>query len=137
MPPTAHSTPAKVSRAPLAGCGVCRLLALALLAPLAGCFSVRTQRADGTEVVHHFGYAREEHPVATGGVQVADFSSFGLRVDQGVHLGWWKAREERVPLDDRFVVHVKDRSQLEAVLRALALLEADTSQTCILVSPPP
>jgi hypothetical protein len=103
------------------------LLALAL----GGCVSFRTTRADGTVVVHHFGYVREERPPATGGVQVAAFASLGIHLDTAFTLGLWESRFESVPLDGRLVLRVANQAQLDAALRALSP-ETSTSP-CILV----
>lgn len=100
-----------------------------------GCASFRITRSDGTVVVHHFGYVREQRPPATGGIHVADFSSIGLHLDGAFTLGLWESRVEIVPLDGRLVLRVADQAQLETALRILSTTEIHTAP-CILVDPP-
>ncbi len=102
--------------------------AAVLALALGGC----AQTAGG-DVTHYFGWVRVERPRTSDQSVVADhYTSVGLRVRDGVGLGY--AREQRVyvPLDCRLVVLVRNQAQLD---RAIDQLQSTFGRDGLCVSP--
>jgi hypothetical protein len=115
------------------------LLLLALFALLgAGCAPMVTVDEDGRTIEHHFGYVRVLKPPKTSDVgkfRVEGLQTYGLRVEDGIGVGFFQANRVYVPLDCRFVAIVANQAQFEHLLRTLSHLEKD--QLCVAVSPTP
>jgi hypothetical protein len=107
------------------------LLALACLAALAGCTTIRD---NGELVRHYFGYVKVITPAvhAPGAaVRVLDIENYGLWVGvdgrpaaedtagYGAGLGYRRDRRELIPLDCRVVVRLGSRQQMTEFLELL------------------
>lgn len=104
------------------------LAAFLLMMTAAGCGSFRTVRADGTVVRHYLGYTRviiPAHASTGGNFSVTEISSTGVRLWPSVGLGYFRERNEYVPLDSRIVIRVKNSAQMDQAIRTLTPIAKD------------
>lgn len=105
-------------------------------AALAGCGTTARIEPDGSLVRHYLGYVKVVVPQAASrnAVYTSDVSVIGLRVGNGVGVGYSRDRQVVVPLDCRLAVMVANQAQLdEALARLPALL--DRSGVCAVINP--
>lgn len=88
-----------------------------------GCSPLVTVRADGMTTRHYFGYVRLVGPnnPAVGDERITgtNVSVVGLRVENGVTLGFAHDRIFSVPLDCRAVFLVSDEGAFDAIVETL------------------
>ncbi|HUJ11443.1 MAG TPA: hypothetical protein VL171_15610 [Verrucomicrobiae bacterium] len=108
-----------------------------ILAFAFGCTPITTMREDGSTVHHYVGYVRVITPPSsstTGSVQVVEVSGTGVRFHNGIGLGYFREREEVIPLDCRLVVHVANQQQLDEVIQTLSPITKEG--LCVVVDRP-
>lgn len=106
---------------------LCRLLTLLEVLHLTACSAVSV-REDGSSVRHHFGYVRVITPPTVSDsrkYQAMEYSTFGLRVENGLGIGYYHERNEYIPLDCRIVIRVMNEQQLKDVLQTLSFLKKE------------
>ena len=114
-----------------------RSLALALTAiVLTGCSTLTIDGADGLRGKRTYvGVIRVEAPInpddplAPSRVRMLEVTTWGLRIDRGLSVGYLNDRLVSVPLDCRFVIFIRSTQELaqaEALLRNLS-----KEDTCI------
>ncbi len=108
------------------------LVALAL----SGCASVGTIEPDGSLVRHYVGYVKVVVPqaAARGAVYTSDVSVLGLRVGNGIGVGYSRDRQIVIPLDCRLAVLVANQAQLDDAVARLNTLFS-TRDICVVVNP--
>lgn len=79
------------------------------------CVAITTHGEDGSVIKHYFGYVRIKEPAKVGNpdFKVREIQTVGLRVENGFGVGYFKEREEFIPLDGRLVIRVKNTGQLK------------------------
>lgn len=99
-----------------------RLAACATLFTCTGCGPITTVRPDGFVERHYVGYVKvlvpDSHSRGSR-VSASDVSAVGLRIQDGVGVGYFRDREVTTPLDCRVVFLVKDNKQLEETVNLL------------------
>ena len=98
------------------------LLALLVLCLITGCGPITTVRPDGVVERHYVGYVKVLVPDShfkEGKVSASDISALGLRIENGVGIGYFRDREVTTPLDCKVVFLVKDSKQLEETVNFL------------------
>lgn len=86
---------------------------------LASCGPLATTRPDGVVERHYFGYVKVLVPDSrstTGRIAASDVTSFGIRWDNGLGVGYFSNKEIVTPLDCRVIFLVKDREQLNRTI---------------------
>lgn len=105
-----------------------KVIGLFLLSSLAvSCSTVKIWDDSGS-VRHHFGYVRVVTPPTTstiGKFQAMEFTTMGLRVDNGLGIGYFHERNEYIPLDCRLVIRVMNEQQLVDVIRNLSFMKKE------------
>jgi len=104
---------------------LCGMICMTTL--IASCAAI-TVRDDGSTVRHHFGYVRVITPPTTsssGKFQAMEYTSLGLRVENGLGFGYYHERNEYIPLDCRLVIRVMNEQQLKDAVRNLSFLEKE------------
>jgi hypothetical protein len=81
-------------------------------------------------VSHHFGYTRVEAPPTISKnteeeFKANDIRTWGIRISEGVVIGYSHERNEYIPLDCRLVIRVANEEQLEKVLNMLKHFEKE------------
>lgn len=115
-----------------------RLLALAAVLPITqtGCSPLVTVRADGMTTRHYFGYVRLVGPnnpaVGEERITGTDVSVVGLRIENGVTLGFAHDRVFSVPLDCRAVFLMSDKGAFDAIVEALEKNHPGQKDLCAL-----
>ncbi len=101
----------------LTACGMAVEILLCML--VVGCSILRP---DGTRAHHYFGYVRviipPSHPAEE--VQASDVATIGLRIANGIGVGYMHDYRLAVPLDCRLVVLVRNQQQLDHTLKILS-----------------
>lgn len=107
-------------------------LVVALL--LAGCASSPRVEPDGSLVRHYLGYVKVVVPQAESRypLYTADTTVLGIRVGDGIGVGYVRDRQVHVPLDCRVVLLVANQAQLDHALRQLPALK-DQPHLCTAV----
>ncbi|MBI5190744.1 MAG: hypothetical protein HZA22_08725 [Nitrospirae bacterium] len=98
------------------------LLALMLVA-LPGCFAFTTTCDDGSKVHHYLGYARViENPRYPEDAKFGGLEDeiYGIRIENGLTIGYSHRKEEYFPFDCKLVVKVKDKEQLDEAVKLLS-----------------
>ena len=75
-----------------------------------------TTRPDGMVERHYFGYVKVLVPSnfsKLSRVWSSDITSFGVRIQDGVGVGYFRDREIATPLDCRLVVFVTSKAELD------------------------
>lgn len=101
---------------------------LSLFFIIVGISSCTTIRQDGSVVKHYFGYVKVITPPTVGNVEnfrVMEVSTSGLRIENGLGVGYFYERNEYIPLDCRLVVRVVNEKQLHDVVKTLSLFEKE------------
>lgn len=99
-----------------------QLAATAALILVSGCGPITTIRPDGFVERHYIGYVKVLVPDSQfkeGRVSASDISAIGLRIENGVGVGYFRDREITTPLDCRVVFLAKDREQLKETVDLL------------------
>lgn len=106
------------------------------IALLSGCVSSGTVQPDGTLVRKYFGYVRVEVPQAEASspVYTSKVTTIGIRVDNGVGVGFIEDSQVVVPLDCRLVVLVANQAQLDQAINQMSLFK-NMPGVCTAVSP--
>jgi hypothetical protein len=89
---------------------------------IGGCGPITTVRPDGFVERHYVGYVKVLVPdshLKEGKVSATDITAVGLRIENGVGIGYFRDREVTTPLDCKVVFLVRDRTQLEETVRLL------------------
>jgi hypothetical protein len=100
------------------------------------CTPLTTVREDGSEIKHHFGYIREIIPPTKSGTEkfvLHEYTTFGLRIANGIGFGYFHERNDYIPPDCRVVIRVADDVQLNEVVRILSTYKE--GELCASVSP--
>jgi hypothetical protein len=103
----------------------CGLLLLA--APLGGCGDVAQQ---GAGVSYRFGLVRVHDVTDSAGVRTRQETTLGVKVSDGVGVGYIDERRVYVPLTCSIVVLVKTREQLDHAVERLSSV-AKRSDLCV------
>lgn len=113
-----------------------RLVWLAVLLAIGGCATDATVQPDGTLVRHYIGYVRVAVPQAEAKqpVYVSDVSTIGIRVGDGMGVGYSRDKSLVIPLDCRLVVLVATQEQLDDAVRKLSFFKGMPG-FCAAVSP--
>lgn len=103
-------------------------LCVATALACAGCASAPAIQPDGTLVRHYLGYVKVVVPQAMDGrgnqpVHTSETTVLGLRVGDGMGLGYVRDRQVHVPLDCRLVVLVANQAQLDQAVARLSVLD--------------
>ena len=109
---------------------------LAIIVPIAGlgsCTAPVTVDEQGRAVEHHFGYVRVIRPPTDGAFYALGTETLGIRVENGVAVGYLESSRIVVPLDCRLVAIVRTREQFEHLVDTFKSLGRD--QLCVTVSP--
>ncbi len=97
-----------------------------------GCTTIQP---DGTRMQHYFGYVRvmmpPSHPAET--VQATDVTMVGLRIVNGIGVGYLHDYRLAVPLDCRLVVLVQNQQQLDHAIQNLT--KTMKENLCVSVRP--
>lgn len=111
-------------------------LLILVLATSGGCASKVSIHPNGTLVRHYFGYVRVEVPQADASqpVYVSDVSTLGIRVGNGIGVGYLREKQIVVPLDCRLVILVSNQGQLDDAVKKLSFFEG-LPGLCAVVSP--
>ncbi|MBF0563788.1 MAG: hypothetical protein HQK89_00955 [Nitrospirae bacterium] len=105
---------------------------------LTGCTPLTTIRYDGSVVKHYFGYVKVIEPPTFGHneeFKVSEIETFGLRIYNGMGVGYFHERNEFIPLDCRLVIRVTDKRQLDRVFETLSNTKIMEEGICATVSP--
>ena len=115
-------------------CGFSRFWATALA--LSGCASVGTIEPNSSLVRHYVGYVKVAVPqtVARGAVYTSDISVLGLRVGNGIGVGYSRDRQFVIPLDCRLAVLVANQAQLDDAVTRLNSMFGH-QEVCAVVNP--
>lgn len=113
-----------------------RIAGVLLLAAMGGCAFSSTVQPDGTLVRRYLGYVRVEAPQAEASqpVYLSDVSTVGIRIDNGIGIGFLRDKRVVVPLDCRLVILVSTQRQLDDAVRKLSFFK-DMPGFCAAVSP--
>jgi hypothetical protein len=112
-----------------------RALAAGLAAvALSACALGTTVHADGSATRHYLGYVAVTMPRPGGKVYSSETSVVGLRIDNGVGVGYVRDRMVVVPLDCRTVLLVANQRQYDGAVRHLHELGAQGS-ACAALDP--
>lgn len=112
--------------------------AVTALTLIAGCSGVTTVQPDGYVARHYFGYVKLVVPDSyseTTRVSAADVKAVGIRIENGVGVGYFHDQQVVTPLDCRLVVMVRDKEQLRAAAEQLATISG--GDLCAAVYPVP
>lgn len=115
---------------------VLKLFIVCLMTALISCAPVTTVSDNGSTIKHYFGYVRVIEPPATGPddqFNISEIETIGVRLVNGIGVGYFYERNEYIPLDCRLVVRVADKQQLERVLETLTPIIREG--LCVTVSP--
>lgn len=114
--------------------GFSRFWAVALA--LSGCASVGTIEPDGSLVRHYVGYVKVAVPqaAARGAIFTSDVSVLGLRVGNGIGVGYSRDRQIVIPLGCRLAVLVANQAQLDDAVARLNTLFGNRD-ICAVVNP--
>lgn len=95
---------------------------LCLSALLHGCTTVEIRGSTGSVTKHYFGRVYLRVDLEDGETRVLghDVRGVGLRVGNGVGVGYFRDRKISVPLDCRLVVLVDDDRKLAGAIRLLS-----------------
>ncbi len=113
------------------------VISMILINILIGCAPITTIRNDGSTVKHYMGYVRVIEPPAVGTYEqfnVSEVETMGIRIVNGIGVGYFYERNEYIPLDCRLVVRVLNKEQLENVLQTLSPIAK--KGLCVTVSKP-
>jgi hypothetical protein len=94
---------------------------------LSGCALGTTVQSDGSSTRHYFGYVAVTMPRPDGKVYSSETSAIGIRVDNGVGVGYLRDRMVVVPLDCRMVLLVATQRQYDDAIRRFHELGAQVS----------
>jgi hypothetical protein len=113
-----------------------RAIVLLVVASLGGCASAPVIEPDGTLVRHYLGYVKVAIPRAAAqrSVYVSDVSVLGLRVAEGIGVGYARDRQIVVPMDCRLVLLVATQAQLDAAVERMPMALA-SANACAVVTP--
>lgn len=103
---------------------------------LGACASAPVIEPDGTLVRHYLGYVKVAIPqaVAQRPVYVSDVTVVGLRMANGIGVGYSRDRQIVVPLDCRLVLLVATQAQLDAAVDRMPAALA-SANACAVVTP--
>jgi hypothetical protein len=99
---------------------------------LTGCVTIDP---DGTLTRHYFGYVKVIVPLAydpSGTTRAVETTTIGVRVENGVMVGYVHDKLISVPLDCRLVVMVRNNRQLDEAVDKLA--KASRGDVCAVVN---
>lgn len=94
-----------------------------VLVPAVAACGVTTIRSDAMVERHYLGYVKVVVPDSYSErqrVSATDVAAIGLRVENGLGVGYFRDRKVVTPLDCRFVVLVKTRQQLDETVRLIS-----------------
>lgn len=105
-------------------------------AALSGCATVDSVQSNGQLVRHHFGYVRIAVPSPEVGrtVYASDVATLGMRVSDGISLGYTREKFVVLPLDCRLVMLVATANQLNDAMEELSQFK-NAPGICAAVSP--
>lgn len=109
---------------------------LAIIVPMAGlgsCTAPVTVVERGRAVEHHFGNVRVIRPPSEGAFYALGTETFGIRIENGLAIGYLESSRIVVPLDCRLVAIVRTREQFGHLVDTFKGLGRD--QLCVTVSP--
>lgn len=101
-----------------------KLLLSALgMSSLLGCSPMTTVAPDGTIAYHHFGYVKVIVPNTYSStdktVSATDVSTLGIRLQNGIGVGYFRDKQVVVPLDCHTVFLVSNQEQLDKAISTL------------------
>lgn len=89
---------------------------------LLSCSPITTVAPDGTISYHHFGYVKAIVPNTYNStektVSATDVSTLGIRLQNGIGVGYFRDKQVVVPLDCHTVFLVSNQEQLDKAISA-------------------
>ncbi len=118
------------------GQGVRLLFCCLTAGALSGCAGLGTAKPDGSLVRHYLGYVKVSIPQAAAhkAFYTSDVSVLGVRLGNGIGVGYSRDRQVVVPLDCRIAVLVANQAQLDDAVARLPTLFSK-GDICAVVSP--
>jgi hypothetical protein len=100
-------------------------MAVMLCGALGACTTIDASSDRGSAtyfgIVHVLAPATETNaPAGSAPVSVSDASAFGLRIRNGIGVGYFHDQDYRIPPDCRVAIFVQNQQQLEQLARQLA-----------------
>ena len=88
-----------------------------------GCSPVTTVQPDGSIAYHHFGYVKvvlpSSHNNGSERITNTDITTTGIKVGDGVSVGYMRDKKIVVPLDCKTVILVSNQEQLDKTIQLL------------------
>ena len=110
--------------------------AAAILLLVNACTPSVTIDADGRTIEHHYGYVRVVKPptrAASENFRAEGITTVGIKIDNGIGIGFFRADRIYVPLDCRIVSIVSSQAQFDHLVEILSKFERDS--LCVAVAP--
>jgi hypothetical protein len=89
----------------------------------AGCSPLTTVQADGSIAYHHFGYVKVVIPSSYSSgsekVSATDITTTGIKIGDGLSVGYMRDKKIIVPLDCKAVILVSNQQQLDQTVQLL------------------
>lgn len=107
-----------------------------LIGSLSACTAPATIDERGRTVEHHFGYVRVIKPPRQAEIpdfQALGLRTYGIRIENGIGIGYLETERIVVPLDCRLVAIVRTQAQMDHLVAILS--ETDLEDLCVTVSP--